>query len=141
MSLVPILALIAILFLGAFWILKKFIGLSIPPLWGALFIYAGAFIFTLIAYLIARPEFKFDMTFKKGIILALVAGILIAAFDVLNLTIFKKGGDVALFAPLLSGGAIIVASIAGALFLKESISLIHFLGILAIIGGIILLTR
>lgn len=141
MSSIPVLAVSAIILLGIFWVFKKIVGLNVPPFWGVLFIYLGGFIFSLIAYLIVRPEFKFDITFKRGMALAIGSGAFIAAFDLLNLFIFKKGMGVASAAPLLMGGAVMVSSIAGILFLKESINLIHFLGILTVIGGIFLLTR
>lgn len=141
MNLILILTLAATLFLGIFWILKKIIGLSVSPFLGILFIYLGGFIFTLVVYFITRPELQFNLSFKKGIFLALLAGILIAAFDLINLIVFKKGGNVTWFFPLVSGGSILIAATVGLLFLKESINFFQFIGIVAIIGGIILLAK
>ncbi len=141
MSLFVILSLVAIFALGIFRILGKFIGLNLHPLLGAIFTYIAALISTVIAFFIVRPEVKFDLSFKKGLIFAFFAGIFIAVFDVAAFLFFKKGGNVSVFTPLANGGSLLIAALVGFLFLRESLSLVQALGILAILIGIILLAK
>jgi drug/metabolite transporter (DMT)-like permease len=134
-------SIIAILLLGAFYFLKKIIIFNVPPFLAVVFIYLGGLIFALVSFLISRPEIQMNAGLKKGLGLALLAGVIIASFDILNLIIFKRGGDMAFFAPIFNGGAIFVASLTGILLLKESISAVQFSGILLIMGGIFLLAK
>jgi uncharacterized membrane protein len=136
-----ILTLIAALSLGLFRILEKLVGTSMHPLLAAIIIYVAALIFILLAFFYFRPEIVIDGSLKKNVGIALLAGATIAMFDILALTIFSRGGNVSIFTPLVNGGSILIVALVGFLFLRESINLTQFLGILAIVSGIFLLTK
>lgn len=131
----------ATFFLGLFWIIKKILYTQISPLLGVFFIYLGGFLFFLILSLLHRPEWHFDASFKKGVILALIGGIVIASFDFLSVLIFKRGENLSVIPASISGGAILIAAFFGPFLLHESITFWQILGVLAIIFGIFLLTR
>lgn len=113
-----------------------------PTMLGVVFIYLGGFLFSLFVLLISKTELNLDFRIiKKGIALALLGGIFVASFDVLNLMIFKKGVGVSLATPMLNAGAILIAAIGGILFLRESISVPQLIGVLLALGGIFLISR
>lgn len=141
MSQILFLTIIAAGSLAAFRVLQKLAGVSIHPILGTFFIYAGALAAIMIIFLFKPAALVFDASFKKGALIAAVSGIFITIFDVLALTIYQKGGNMSSFTPIVNGGSILIVALVGFLFLRESINLSQFLGVLAVIGGIILLTR
>jgi uncharacterized membrane protein len=136
-----ILTIIAALSLGLFRIFEKLIGTSMHPLFAAIIIYAAALVFILSAFFYFKPKIVIDGSVKKGVGIAFLAGATIAMFDILALTIFSRGSNVSIFTPLVNGGSILIVALVGFLFLRESINPTQFLGILAIVSGIFLLTK
>lgn len=141
MSLIIISTLVAAFSLGIFRILEKVVGTSIHPMLGAIFIYAGALAFLILVFIIRPVEIVIDFAFKKGVLIAVLAGVFIAVFDILALSVFRKGGDISFFTPIVNGGSILIVALIAALFLRESISLTQIIAMLAIIGGIFFLTK
>jgi len=127
--------------LGLFWVLKKLIGVAIPASIGIFFIYLGGLIVALMLSFFAKQEWQWDPSFKKGILLAFVAGVFIALSDALGIFLFQKGANLTIITPIVSGGAVALAVLIGFLFFKESLSLAHFIGIVAVIAGIFLLSK
>lgn len=80
---------------------------------------------------------KLIATTSSGIIYSVFAGIAIALFSILLIKIFEKGG-LAYVIPLIYGGTIALASLAGWLLFKEAVSGLHLLGIAVIVIGIAL---
>ena len=74
----------------------------------------------------------------SGIIYSVLAGVAIALFSILLIKIFEKGG-LAYVIPLIYGGSIVLASLAGWLIFKESISGLQTVGILIVVVGITLI--
>ncbi|HEX8226823.1 MAG TPA: EamA family transporter [Candidatus Saccharimonadales bacterium] len=73
---------------------------------------------------------------KQGVIYSVVAAVLIAAFSVLLVKIFGRGGNLSYVLPLIYGGVIVFGSVLGVLFLKESVAPLQLAGILVIVAGI-----
>ena len=76
---------------------------------------------------------------KQGIINSIIAGLLITIFSVLLVKIFGRGGNLAYVLPMVYGGAIVIGSILGIIFLKESVSALQLGGIIFVIVGIALI--
>lgn len=72
---------------------------------------------------------------NSGMIYSILAGIAIALFSVLLVKIFEKGG-LAYVIPLIYGGTVALASLAGWLIFKEAVSGLQIFGIFVIILGI-----
>ncbi|MFA6071960.1 MAG: hypothetical protein WC810_25575, partial [Janthinobacterium sp.] len=70
-----------------------------------------------------------------GIVYSILAGVSIALFSILLIKIFEKSG-LTYVIPLIYGGTIVLASLAGWLFFKESITGLQTGGIIAILVGI-----
>jgi uncharacterized membrane protein len=80
---------------------------------------------------------KLIATTSSGIIYSILAGVAISFFSILLIKIFEKGG-LAYVTPLIYGGTIALASLAGWLLFEESVSGLQLLGIVIIIIGITL---
>lgn len=141
MDSIILLTIIAAVILGIWRVVEKFIGLHIHPILGAIFLYLAGFIAATAAFLIVRPEITINPPFKKGVIVAILAGIMIVFCDVLILYIFKKGGNISMITSFLSAGSIVVALILGTLLFRESLSVIQIFAIAIIVLGLFLLTR
>lgn len=141
MDFIFVLTLVAALFLGIFRILEKPVGLLLHPLIGAIFIYITALTSTFLAFLILRPEVRIDAAFKKGIMIAFLAGLFIAAFDILLLLVIKRGGSISLLTPIVNAGSILFVALVGFLLFRESLNPVQIVGILIIIIGIFLVTK
>jgi|WetSurMetagenome_2_1015567.scaffolds.fasta_scaffold250654_1 uncharacterized membrane protein len=76
-------------------------------------------------------------TNNSGILYSVLAGLAITVFSVFLIKIFEKGG-LAYVVPLIFGGTIVLASLAGWLIFKESVSGLQITGILITIIGIAL---
>ncbi|QQR82827.1 hypothetical protein IPJ70_01810 [Candidatus Campbellbacteria bacterium] len=77
------------------------------------------------------------VTTSTGVIYAVLAGLAIAAWNVLVIIIFARGGNLSYVFPVIYGaGAIAIPSIVGWLFFKESLTLIQGGGIALILIGI-----
>ena len=97
----------------------------------------GAFIPLLVYMYLKFPKgAKHITTSTSGIIYSVLAGISIALFSILLIKIFERGG-LAYVIPLIYGGSIVLASLAGWLIFKESVSMLQMIGIAIIIIGII----
>ena len=93
----------------------------------------------LVAYIFYRfiKGEKLMPTTNEGMAYSLLAGVAIAAFSFLLIKIFEKGG-LAYVVPMIYGGTVALASLAGWLLFKESVSVIQLVGILTIISGVAL---
>jgi bacterial/archaeal transporter family protein len=80
---------------------------------------------------------KLIATTSSGIIYSILAGVSIAAFSVVLIKIFEKGG-LAYVVPLIYGGAIALTALIGWVFYKESISLLQAIGIVTILAGVVI---
>ncbi len=75
-------------------------------------------------------------TQRSGLIYAGWAGVAIAVFILSFNKIFQHGGNLSFVSPMIFGAAIVLSTILSVLFLKESLTPYHFLGIVLVISGI-----
>ncbi len=74
-------------------------------------------------------------TSNAGLAYSGLAGVSIAAFSYLLIKIFEKGG-LGYVIPLIYGGTIVLASLAGWLIFKEDVSVLQILGVAVVVIGI-----
>jgi drug/metabolite transporter (DMT)-like permease len=73
---------------------------------------------------------------KSALIYNILAGIVLTVFSVILVKLFAHGDSLGYVLPVIYGTAIVVGSIFGRVFLKESISLLQASGILVTAVGI-----
>lgn len=130
-------------------ILYALFGIFLARMGGKINENLGATIFTAIASLIPLFYLFYEKfvgkvsavaTTKTGVIYAVLAGIVIAVWNVIVLIIFSKGGNLSYVYPVIYGaGAIAIPSLVGWLFFKEAITLMQGGGILLILIGVALI--
>lgn len=77
-------------------------------------------------------------TSKEGVVYSVLAGVSIAAFSVLLIKVFEKGG-LSYVMPLIYGASIVLASIIGWAFFKEEVALMQWIGIFVVAVGIVII--
>lgn len=81
------------------------------------------------------------LTFSsKGIFFAVLAGIFVGLAEITSFFVFSKGIPASIGIPITIGGSVIVGSILGLVFLKESLNLLQFVAIAMIVTGIAILS-
>ena len=78
---------------------------------------------------------------NKGIFYAVLAGIFVGLAEIASFFVFSKGISVSTGLPIIIGGSVIIGSLLGIIFLKESLTPIHALAILLVAVGIFLLMK
>lgn len=78
---------------------------------------------------------------QKGVLFSVLAGLFVGGAEILSFVVFGKGIPASTGIPIIIGGAIIVGTLIGLLFLKEKITAIHILGIVFVILGILLVSK
>jgi len=77
---------------------------------------------------------------QKGIWYAVLAGIFVGLAEITSFFVFSKGTPASLGIPVIIGGAILVGAVFGLIFLKETLTAIHYFAIALIITGVVLLS-
>lgn len=77
---------------------------------------------------------------QKGIKFAVLAGIFVGLAEITSFYTFSKGVSASVGIPIIIGGSVFIGAILGISFLKETLLPIHYLGIILIITGVIMLT-
>lgn len=136
-----LLALLTALFYGAY---NFFIKISS----GYINQIAGAVILQLVALLIGTGILLFlKLTnsvieiSNKGVLYAVLAGVFVGLAEIISFIVFSKGVSVSTGLPIIIGGSIVIGSILGIVFLKESLTPLHILAIALIVLGIIILVK
>lgn len=83
-----------------------------------------------------RDSFHFSST---TFFFLLITALVLAAFDIIAIYLFKGGGRVAIFAPVTGGGSVLVAVLIGILFLGEKITFLQLGGAFITAIGVVLL--
>jgi transporter family protein len=76
-----------------------------------------------------------------GLAFAALAGVAVGLAEILTFVVFARGAPAALATPIIMGGSVLVAALAGLLLLRERVGLSQVAGILLVAGGIFLLSR
>ena len=75
----------------------------------------------------------------KGLLFAVLAGLSVGLAEIVSFYAFSKGTPATVGIPVIVGGTVIVGAILGIIFLKEQLYWQHYLGIIFIMMGIIIL--
>ena len=103
--------------------------------WLAAILYNGVgTVIPIVVYFISKSKGK---TTTSGIVFAGLAGIAILLFSVILARIFNRGGNLAYVIPVIYGGAIVLSSLFGWLYLKEKVSSLQALGIVFVVIGVV----
>jgi len=103
---------------------------------GALILQITAAIFGGLVLLYLKLTKTELLVSKKGILFAVLAGICIGVAEISYFFVYSKGISATVAIPIVMGGTVLVGSILGFIFLKESITLWHVLASILIIAGI-----
>lgn len=76
----------------------------------------------------------------KGYVWAVVGGICIGVFTLAMTKLFSDGNNVGFVTPLVYGGAVLLASLAGIVFFSEKTDVFRLAGLFMIVGGIALIS-
>lgn len=83
-----------------------------------------------------RDTFQFD---RASFLFLILTALVLAAFDIIAIYLFKGGERIAIFAPVTAGGSVLVAVLVGIMFLGEKITLLQFGGAVLTAAGVVLL--
>src|SRR3989344_4311176 len=128
-------------FLGIYSFFIKISSGYINQIAGAVILQAVAILVGGIGFLILKFTGNVIEISNKGILYAILAGLFIGLAEIATFFLFKKGITLSAGLPIIIGGSVIFGSLLGVLFLKEVLTPIHFLAILLIIVGIVLLVK
>ena len=78
-------------------------------------------------------------TTPLGLLFSALAGLTVAAFSILLVTMYGRGGELSFVFPVVYGGAIALTALAGWLALGDTFSWTHLAGVTTIVIGIGLL--
>lgn len=78
-------------------------------------------------------------TKPSGLLFSVLAGVTVAAFSILLVTIYGRGGELSYVFPIIYGGAIAITAVVGWLALGDVFSWTHLAGVTGIVAGIGLL--
>jgi len=77
---------------------------------------------------------------QKWIRFAVLAGIMVGLAEIASFYAFSKWIHASIGIPIIIGGSVLVGAIIGMIFLKETLSPIHYVAIVLIIAGIVILS-
>lgn len=140
MNYILFLTLVAAVALGIGRVFLKLGSGAFHPIFSLFILYAA---FGIIGLALAlgnfqaiRGNFQFD---RANFLFLILTALVLAAFDIIAVYLFKGGGRVAIFAPVTAGGSLLVAMLIGIIFLGEKITLMQFGGALLTAAGVVLL--
>ncbi|MBC8110565.1 MAG: EamA family transporter [Verrucomicrobia bacterium] len=108
---------------------------------------AGAVILQLVAALAGLMLLLYFKTTKqalpitqKGVLQACLAGLCVGLAEMLSFVVFSKNVPASVGTPVIIGGSILVTTLLGYFFLRESLNGWQMLGLVLVIAGIALLS-
>ena len=78
---------------------------------------------------------------QKGIVYAVLAGLCVGSAEIASFFLFSKGVTVSTGTAIIIGGSVIFTTLLGMIFLKEQLTPLHFLAIILVVIGVILLLK
>lgn len=76
----------------------------------------------------------------KGLQYAVLAGFFVGLAEIASFYAFSKGLSASVGIPLIVGGTVVVGVLLGALFLKEHLTILQYVGIVLMVVSVMLLT-
>lgn len=78
---------------------------------------------------------------NKGLGLAALAGLGVGLAEILTFVVFGRGVPASVGTPIIVGGSVLLTALLGVLVARETLAWPQALGLLAIVGGVVLLAR
>lgn len=135
---IPVLTAMSVVFYSLFAVFLSRMGGKINTNLGSTIFMAIGTLIPLIYYLYERSSKQVIIaTTSSGVWYAILAGVAIAIWNAVVITVFAKGGNTSHLFPITYGlGAIAVPSIIGWLLFKETITATQAIGLMVILFGI-----
>lgn len=134
------LALMTAFFYGAYNIFIKISSGYINQIVGAVILQVVAALLGAMILLVMKINNVPLEISQKGIIFAVLAGVFVGLAEITSFYVFSKGISASAGIPVIIGGSILIGALLGIIFLKETMNLIHYLGITFIIIGVVILS-
>lgn len=77
---------------------------------------------------------------QKGLWFAVLAGVMVGLAEITSFFLFSRGVAASVGVPIIIGGSIVVAVLLGLVFLGETLTPMHYLGISLVLAGVVILT-
>lgn len=134
-----IFAIFAAVFLGLYNLFIKVSAGHIHQIAGAVILQVVAFVIGASALFYLKVNQTSISVSSKGIIFAVLSGISVGIAEILSFYLFSKGTEASKGIPFIIGGSVIVATLVGIFFLKESVTPYKVIAISLIAAGTVLL--
>ncbi len=132
------LLIITAVFFGLYNFFIKVSAGHIHEILGAVILQVVAFVLGGITLVFLKLKGTSFENSPKGLLFAVLAGIFVGLAEITSFYAFSKGTPATVGIPVIVGGTVIVGALLGVIFLKEVMYWQHYLGILLILAGIIL---
>jgi transporter family protein len=127
-------------FYGAYNVLIKISSGHINQIVGAVILQVTAAVLGASILLFLKITNSPLMISQKGILFAVLAGFFVGLAEITSFFIFSRGLSASVGIPVIIGGSVLVGAVFGVVFLKETLSYLHYLAIAMIIIGVALLS-
>lgn len=135
------LALLTACFYACYNILIKLASTHIQQLAGAVILQVTAFVLGVLWLVFMRQKGGEVEVTTKGVWLAILAGVFVGLAEIFSFVVFSKGVPASAGIPVIIGGSVLIATLAGFFWLQETMTLPRVLGAVLIIAGIWMLSR
>jgi transporter family protein len=134
-----IIVILTAVFFGLYNFFIKLSAGHIHQILGAVLLQAVALLLGSIALLYLKWRgIPFDAS-SKGVLFAVLAGVFVGLAEITSFYVFSKGINASVGIPIIVGGTVLVGTLLGIVFLKESLSLLQYVGIALILAGVSIL--
>lgn len=134
-------ALLTACFYALYNIFIKLASGHIHQITGAVILQIAAFILGIGWFIYLKINHAPTEISPKGFWLAVTAGVFVGLAEIFSFVLFSKGISASVGIPVIIGGSVLIASVIGFVWLKESISVTRLLGLILIVAGIWLLSN
>jgi transporter family protein len=135
-----LLAVVTSVFFGAYNFFIKISSGHINQIVGAVILQVVAAVLGGIVFMVLKATNAPIEVSQKGVTFAILAGIMVGLAEIASFFVFSKGLSASVGTPIIIGGAVVVGSLLGLIFLKENLTSVHYLAIALIVVGVILLS-
>lgn len=134
------LAIITAIFYGAYNVFIKISSGHINQIVGAVILQIVAALVGGVILIILKITHSSLEISQKGVWFAVLAGIMVGLAEITSFFVFSKGIPASVGIPIIIGGSVLVGAVVGVIFLKETLTPIHYLAIALIVAGVTILS-
>lgn len=134
------LAVLSAFFFGAYNVFIKVSSSHINEIVGAVILQVVAAMVGGIILIALKASHSPMVITQRGIWFAVLAGVMVGLAEITSFFLFSKGISASIGIPIIIGGSIVVGTLLGLTFLKETLQPVHYVGTALIVIGVVLLT-